>query len=94
VRRSEKMRQIGLGAQLRNLREKAGLSTRSVAKSLGVSASSVNRNELGLRAPSKEEVCALCALYGVGGEDKQALLEKVGNSAETRHGWRRESPTN
>ncbi|MGP4021104.1 helix-turn-helix domain-containing protein [Saccharopolyspora sp. 5N708] len=83
MRQSEKLRQIGLGVQLRALRENAGLSTRSVAKSLGVSASSVNRNELGLRAPSKEEVSALCALYGVVGEDKEALLEKVGDSAET-----------
>ncbi|WP_275296511.1 helix-turn-helix domain-containing protein [Saccharopolyspora spinosa] len=69
--------------QLRKLREDARMSTRSVAKALGLSPSSVNRNELGLRAPSKEEVSALCALYGVVGEDKEALLEKVGDSAET-----------
>ncbi|MBB5155123.1 helix-turn-helix domain-containing protein [Saccharopolyspora phatthalungensis] len=83
MRQSEKLRQIGLGAQLQQLRQKAGLSTRSVAKSLGISPSSVNRNELGLRSPSKEEVSALCALYGVVGEDKEALLEKVGDSTET-----------
>jgi transcriptional regulator with XRE-family HTH domain len=59
------------------------MSTRSVAKALGLSPSSVNRNELGLRAPGKEEVSALCALYGVVGEDKEALLEKVGDSSET-----------
>ncbi|MEU5849554.1 helix-turn-helix domain-containing protein [Saccharopolyspora shandongensis] len=86
MRQSEKLRQLGLGVQLRKLREDARMSTRSVAKALGLSPSSVNRNELGLRAPSKEEVsalCALCALYGVIGDDKAALLEKVGDSAET-----------
>ncbi|MEV0054096.1 helix-turn-helix transcriptional regulator [Saccharopolyspora shandongensis] len=83
MRQSEKLRQLGLGVQLRKLREDARMSTRSVAKALGLSPSSINRNELGLRAPSKEEVSALCALYGVIGDDKAALLEKVGDSAET-----------
>ena len=80
MRHADKLRQLGLGAQLRKFRVEQGLSTRSVARSLGVSPASVNRTEMGSRCPGREEVSALCALFGVVGDDKQALLERVGES--------------
>ena len=83
MRHADKLRQLGLGVQLRKLREKAGLSTRSVAKSLGVSPASINRTELGSRSPSRDEVSAMCALFGVVGDEKQELIERVGESHDT-----------
>lgn len=82
MRHADKLRQLGLGAQLRKFRVEQGLSTRSVARSLGVSPASVNRTEMGSRCPGREEVSALCALFGVVGDDKQALLERVGESKD------------
>lgn len=82
MRHSGKLRQIGLGVQLRNAREIAGMTTRSVATHLSVSPSSVNRNELGSRIPNREEVSALCALYGVTGDDRQALIDRVGTTTD------------
>lgn len=82
MRHADKLRQLGLGVQLRKLRESRGLSTRSVAKSLGVSPASINRTELGSRSPSREEVSALCAVFGVVGDEKQELIERVGESKD------------
>ena len=82
MKQAEKLRQIGLGVQLRKARQEAGLTTRSVAMHLGMSPSSVNRNELGSRIPKRDEVGALCALYGVTGDDKEALLERVSQPAD------------
>lgn len=82
MRQSEALRQLGLGVQLRSLREKAGMTTRSVASSLGISRSSISRTERGLRAPGREEVAACCALFGVIGDEKEALLDRVGDTSE------------
>ncbi|GAA2808869.1 helix-turn-helix transcriptional regulator [Saccharopolyspora taberi] len=54
------------------------MTTRSVASALGLSASTVNRTELGSRVPDRDEMSALCALYGVTGEAKRELIELVG----------------
>jgi transcriptional regulator with XRE-family HTH domain len=65
----------GLGAELRELRKKAGLSTRDVAQQLRWSASTLNRIENGGRNTSSEDVAALLALYKVTGEERDRLLE-------------------
>ncbi|MCX2734488.1 Scr1 family TA system antitoxin-like transcriptional regulator, partial [Saccharopolyspora sp. NFXS83] len=83
MRQSEALRQLGLGVRLRTLRENKGMTTRSVGSALGVSRSSISRTERGLRAPDREEVSALCALFGVVGDEKQELLDRVGESQET-----------
>lgn len=74
---ANKVRQLGLGADLRNLRGNSGMSTRAVAAKLGVSRMAVNRTEAGTRRPSMEEVIAMCALYGVTGRQRDRLIERV-----------------
>lgn len=80
--RANKLRQVGLGVQLRDMRHRAGMTTRAVAESLGVSPSSINRTEVGRRAPDREEVASLCALFGITVEEKQDLLDRVGTRKE------------
>lgn len=79
---ANKLRQVGLGVQLRDMRHRAGMTTRAVAESLGVSPSSINRTEVGRRAPDREEVASLCALFGITGEEKQDLLDRVATRKE------------
>lgn len=74
---ANKVRQMGLGADLRQLREGSGMSTRSVADRLGVSRMAVNRTEVGRRSTPPEEVIALCALYGVTGRQRERLVERA-----------------
>lgn len=74
---ANKVRQMGLGADLRQLREGSGMSTRSVAEKLGVSRMAVNRTEVGKRTTPPEEVIALCALYGITGRQRERLVERA-----------------
>ncbi len=83
MKQAERLRQVGIGVQLKKLREKSGMTTRSVASALGLSSSSVNRNEKGQRIPDREEASALCALFGVTGEEKRELIERIGETSET-----------
>ena len=66
-----------LAEELRVLRKRAGMSTRSVAAELGTSAAWVSRTETGSRQPSWEEVASLCRLYGASDVLVQLLVEKV-----------------
>jgi transcriptional regulator with XRE-family HTH domain len=89
-KRPATVRARGLGAELRELREAKGLTTREVAKSLGWSASTVSRTENGVRNVSSEDVAALLVLYGVTGRDRDRLLNLARESDqpgwwETRH---------
>jgi transcriptional regulator with XRE-family HTH domain len=77
VNGANKVRQLGLGADLRNLRGSSGMSTRAVAAKLGVSRMAVNRTETGTRRPSMQEVIAMCALYGVTGRQRDRLIERA-----------------
>ena len=77
VNGANKVRQMGLGADLRQLREGSGMSTRSVAEKLGVSRMAVNRSEVGKRTTPPEEVIALCALYGIIGRQRERLVERA-----------------
>ncbi|WP_295141473.1 helix-turn-helix transcriptional regulator [Saccharopolyspora sp.] len=83
MKRSERLRQLGVGAQLKEMRHNSGMSTRKVAGALGISPASVNRNEIGQRVPGQDEITALCALYGVTGDLKKALLQHAAESADT-----------
>ncbi|WP_406692610.1 helix-turn-helix transcriptional regulator [Saccharopolyspora sp. ID03-671] len=68
---------VNLGAELRTLRERAKMSTRTVATRLGTSPAWVSRTETGVRYPTPEEVAALCDLYGATGEMRDLLTAKA-----------------
>ena len=53
----------GLSERLRDLREKRGLSQRTVAQRLNVSPSIISSYETGERTPSTENLLALSYLY-------------------------------
>lgn len=72
-----KIRQLGLGTDMRELRLRSGMSTRAVADKLGVSRMAVHRTESGKRTVPAEEVIAMCALYGVTGRDRERLVERA-----------------
>ncbi|GAA0315435.1 helix-turn-helix domain-containing protein [Actinoallomurus spadix] len=89
-RRPATVRARGLGAELRELREKSNLTTREVARMLGWSASTVSRTETGHRNISSEDVSALLAVYGVAGRERDHLLALAREANqpgwwETRH---------
>ncbi len=74
---ASRVRQVGLGADLRKERKATSMTTRSVAEKLGISHTSVARTEQGTRAPDVEEVIALCALYGVTGHKREQFVERA-----------------
>lgn len=63
-----------VGAELRRLREAAGLSGELVARELGWSQPKVSRIEMGRTAFTIRDVAALLALYGVREDDVRAEL--------------------
>ncbi len=79
------VRARGLGAELRELRSKSGLSTRAVAERLGWSTSTLNRIENGKRAATSEEVAALLVVYGVTGAERDRLLNLAKDTDQP--GW-------
>lgn len=84
-KRKTTVRARGLGAELRELRNTAGMSTRAVAQQLGWSASTLNRIENGQRAISGEDVSALLVVYGITGAERDRLLDAARESG--RPGW-------
>ncbi|GAB3671000.1 helix-turn-helix transcriptional regulator [Saccharopolyspora tripterygii] len=68
---------VNLGAELRTLRERTKMSTRTVAARLGTSPAWVSRTETGARYPTPEEVGALCHLYGATSEMCDLLTAKA-----------------
>ncbi len=68
------------GAELRRLREGAGLSQSAVAKRVGLNASYINRLESGEREPPRAEtVLALADGLGVSGDERDRLLVAAGH---------------
>lgn len=68
------------GAELKRLREAAGLSQSGLAKRVGLNASYINRLESGEREPPRAEtVVALAEALGVGGADRDGLLVAAGH---------------
>jgi transcriptional regulator with XRE-family HTH domain len=89
-KRPATVRARGLGAELRELRNKTGLSTQKVAQQLGWSASTLNRIENGGRNISGEDVSALLVLYEVTGQERDRLLE-LAREADQPGWWERAS---
>jgi transcriptional regulator with XRE-family HTH domain len=77
-----------LGAELRRLREKAGLRSEEVAKELGCSMARISRIETGRggAVAKPDDVRRLCAMYGVGAERQiSMLLDMLAGSQQP--GW-------
>jgi transcriptional regulator with XRE-family HTH domain len=72
-------------AELRTLREQAGLSGAEVAKRLGMSPSKISRIETGNSGLQIEDVAALLGLYQVPASVRDELLDLVRRSEE--RGW-------
>jgi transcriptional regulator with XRE-family HTH domain len=82
---SPTVRRRRLAAELRRLRERAGLTGDDVAKRVEWSASKVSRIETAQTAPGTSDIKKLLVLYGVEGRSADELLA-LGQEA-TRKGW-------
>ena len=80
---SVRSRQVA--AELRVLREQAGLSGAEVAKRMGMSPSKISRIETGNSGLQIEDVAALLGLYQVPASTRNELLDLVRRSEE--RGW-------
>jgi transcriptional regulator with XRE-family HTH domain len=80
---SVRSRQVA--AELRALREQAGLSGAEVAKRMGMSPSKISRIETGNSGLQIEDVAALLGLYQVPASTRDELLDLVRRSEE--RGW-------
>ena len=74
-----------VAAELRTLREQAGLSGAEVAKLMGMSPSKISRIETGITGLQIEDVAALLGLYKVPAATRDELLDQVRRSEE--RGW-------
>jgi transcriptional regulator with XRE-family HTH domain len=74
-----------VAAELRTLREQAGLSGAEVAKRMGMSPSKISRIETGITGLQIEDVAALLGLYQVPAATRDELLDLVRRSEE--RGW-------
>jgi transcriptional regulator with XRE-family HTH domain len=64
-----------LGAELRKVRERVNVSTRTLAQKLDVARSRLLRWESGTTVPKPAEVASYLALLGVNGADRDRLVE-------------------
>ncbi|MGW1682903.1 helix-turn-helix domain-containing protein [Saccharopolyspora sp. NPDC002376] len=65
----------GLGAELRELRKKAGLTVRALEERLSFSRSTISRIERGDKVPSAEDLGAMLAIYNVTGKRRRELIQ-------------------
>lgn len=79
------LRKLMLGRSLRQWREHAGVARENAAAELGCTEGRIRHLESGRNPPSRADVIVLCALYGVPGEDKAALLDTLADAQ--RSGW-------
>lgn len=75
-----------IATELRDLREKAGLTTRDAARKVDMSPATLNRLENGSRAINPEEVSALLVAYDVIGVERERLL-KLSREANMPGWW-------
>ena len=81
-----------LGAELRRLREAAGLTLLEVSELVGISQSHLSKMELGKRTQQIEDVASLCTIYKAFGQERRDLLELARNSTELGY-WQRRMQT-
>jgi transcriptional regulator with XRE-family HTH domain len=66
-----------LGAELRDVRERAKVGVRELAKRLGIGHSRISLWENGRKIPTTEDVASFLAALGVVGDERDELLEKT-----------------
>jgi hypothetical protein len=79
---------ILLGAQLRRLREDAGVSRDDAGYHIRASGSKISRLELGRVSFKERDVADLLDFYGVGGEQKEQLLQ-LAHEANATPWWQK-----
>lgn len=70
-----------LGAELRQARERTGMSTRKLGALIERAGSHITRWEQGRLTPSEADTATLCALLGVTGDERERLLELARDAA-------------
>ena len=71
-----------LGAELRRLREAAGMTLQEASERVGISLGYLSKLEIGKRTQQVEDVASLCTVYRVFGQERRDLLELARNSTE------------
>lgn len=83
------VRRRRLGAELRTLRDRAGLTGEQVIERVGwPSPSKLSRIENGRTRPDLSDILDLLDLYGVTGADREKLIAIARDAANTRGWWR------
>ncbi|PVC86061.1 DNA-binding protein [Streptomyces sp. CS131] len=80
------MRRRRVGAELKRLREKAGVKMEEAAERIGGDKPKISRQENGRQGVSKLEIEALLALYGVSDERLRTALTTLAREGR-RKGW-------
>ncbi|GAA4869551.1 helix-turn-helix transcriptional regulator [Saccharopolyspora cebuensis] len=73
--RSGSPRNRALGAELREIRERAGVTVRELAQRIGGHHSKYTRNEQATRSPSPEEVASIMTALGASEAERERLTE-------------------
>jgi transcriptional regulator with XRE-family HTH domain len=76
-----------LGAELRRLRNGAGLHLDDVAGQVGCSTSKISRLETGKGIPKPADVRALMKIYGVAGDTEREMLMRLVRESRTEGWW-------
>ncbi|GGS24925.1 MULTISPECIES: helix-turn-helix domain-containing protein [Actinokineospora] len=84
-RKPPQARDRTLGAQLRALRQQAGLNLEQAAEIAQISVPTLSRTENGKRHVTSEDVALLCGLYGAPAIHRAALIEAA--KASDQAGW-------
>lgn len=71
-----------LGAELRQARQRSGMTTRELAESVDRSSSHVSRWENGKLTPSETDTATILAVLGVNGADRERMLELARDALE------------
>ncbi|MFB6893012.1 helix-turn-helix domain-containing protein [Kitasatospora sp. NPDC056327] len=81
------VRRRRLGAELRKLRDQAGMTAEEVAGRLMVSQSKISRLENGRRSISQRDVRDLCDVYNVADDSMRASLMEMARESRQRGWW-------
>jgi transcriptional regulator with XRE-family HTH domain len=75
-----------LGAELRRLRAKAGLTLDEVAEQMTCSTSKISRLETGKAIPKVPDISELMRIYGVTSDTERDMLLRLVRDGR-QHGW-------